>query len=76
MFTLEVLSVNLVFQTFRRLLISKLQDEFENRTRNVEGESGTVEVAFFHWVVGTKRARNIQQGLHSGVCLRLFSHLT
>lgn len=26
-------------QTFRRLLISKLQDEFENRTRNVESES-------------------------------------
>lgn len=25
------------FQTFRRLLISKLQDEFENRARNVEG---------------------------------------
>lgn len=24
------------FQTFRRLLISKLQDEFENRARNVE----------------------------------------
>lgn len=25
-------------QTFRRLLISKLQDEFENRTRNVDGK--------------------------------------
>lgn len=25
------------FQTFRRLLISKLQDEFENRARNVDG---------------------------------------
>lgn len=25
-----------VLQTFRRLLISKLQDEFENRARNVE----------------------------------------
>lgn len=27
-----------IFQTFRRLLISKLQDEFENRARNVEGK--------------------------------------
>lgn len=27
-----------VLQTFRRLLISKLQDEFENRARNVERE--------------------------------------
>ena len=26
-------------QTFRRLLISKLQDEFENRARNVDGMS-------------------------------------
>lgn len=29
-------------QTFRRLLISKLQDEFENRTRNVESKSLTL----------------------------------
>lgn len=27
-----------VLQTFRRLLISKLQDEFENRARNVDRE--------------------------------------
>lgn len=27
---------NFILQTFRRLLISKLQDEFENRAKNVE----------------------------------------
>lgn len=27
-----------ILQTFRRLLITKLQDEFENRTKNVESE--------------------------------------
>lgn len=30
--------MNSVLQTFRRLLISKLQDEFENRARNVDRE--------------------------------------
>ncbi len=33
----------LVLQTFRRLLISKLQDEFENRARNVESKWITLD---------------------------------
>lgn len=39
MLSLAIKHISFSFQTFRRLLISKLQDEFENRARNVESMS-------------------------------------
>lgn len=52
------------FQTFRRLLISKLQDEFENRTRNVESKSKVMSFELYFEMllhIATFQAENQQQ---------------